>query len=311
MSSETEERVEGFYLAFGTPRKLPKHERLRGRVAVLDIAFVSESGGHRFEKITLRLIDGLGERLAAWVDHHDSKHHRRFAADPRFLLTTKGQHAACPELITPELVRGYGQVDTILCHVDFDGLVSAAKWIRQGIEPYPGSDEDARAVDTCLGEPSDSAARIERALRARPRDQELRVQIVQHLATGLEDASLWGPIDEAGEQHAPLEQHARRLAEDYRRISDDLSLVDVSADPNLYDKTLLLLLGQQRTTMAAVVDGDTVTFAAPFDSGVDFVRCFELSGGMPTRVSIHRKHLTKALRALGVDPEVSWELGET
>ncbi|HEY4119769.1 MAG TPA: hypothetical protein VGM56_18000, partial [Byssovorax sp.] len=61
-----------FSLAFASPRKLPKPREVAGRVAVLDIAFASEAGGHSFEKTTLPFIDGLGARLAAWVDHHDS-----------------------------------------------------------------------------------------------------------------------------------------------------------------------------------------------------------------------------------------------
>ena len=66
--------VNGVRLAFGTPRKLPKASKLPGRVAVVDIAFASESGGRRnaFEKTTMKLIDQLGPRLVAWVDHHEA-----------------------------------------------------------------------------------------------------------------------------------------------------------------------------------------------------------------------------------------------
>jgi hypothetical protein len=95
-----------FALAFASPRKLPKPRDLRGNVVVLDIAFASEAGGQSFETTTLRFIDALGPRLVAWVDHHDSAHHARFAADPRFLLTTKAEHGACPEMVTPALVEG-------------------------------------------------------------------------------------------------------------------------------------------------------------------------------------------------------------
>ena len=73
-------------LSFASPRKLPKPKDLRGNVAVLDIAFASEAGGKSFETVTLPLIQDLGPRLAAWVDHHDSAHHARFAGDPRFVL---------------------------------------------------------------------------------------------------------------------------------------------------------------------------------------------------------------------------------
>ena len=103
-----------------------------------------------------------------WVDHHDSEEHALYKDDPRFVLATKAEHGACPEMITPELVARAGRIDTIVCHTDFDGLASAAKWIRDGVEPYPGCDDDARAIDTRigtpeLGRPSASIARCGRA----------------------------------------------------------------------------------------------------------------------------------------------------
>src|SRR5450432_4605683 len=113
-------------LAFGTPRKLPRPGQVLGRVAVLDIAFAGAGSGGGFPKITLPFIDGLGERLRVWVDHHDHEEHASYAKDPRFVLSTKAEHGACPEMITPEIVARAGQVDTLVCHVDFDGLASGA-----------------------------------------------------------------------------------------------------------------------------------------------------------------------------------------
>jgi hypothetical protein len=271
-------------------------------VAVLDIAFASEAGGQTFETTTLKFIEGLGPRLAAWVDHHDSAHHARFAGDPRFVLSTKAEHGACPEMITPELVARAGPVDTLVCHVDFDGLVSGAKWLRGGVEPYPGCDDDARAVDTRLGTPGPIAVRIDRALRARPRDQALFGLIVRHLASGLADRSLWEPIDAAGAELAAMEAETRRLAQRYERLGPELAVVDAGVRKGSYDKTLLLLIGQERARMSVVIDGDSVTFAASFDSGVNFLEAFGISGGMPTRVSIQRSKLGPALAALGVSP---------
>jgi len=289
-----------FDLAFASPRKLPKPRDLRGGVAVLDIAFASEAGGYSFASTTLPFIEALGPRLLAWVDHHDSAHHARFAGDPRFLLTTKAEHGACPELVTPEVVERAGKVDTLVCHVDFDGLASGAKWMRGGVEPYPGCDDDARAVDTRIGTPSPIAVRIDRALRARPRDQALFGIIVRHLSSGLADRSLWELIDAAGAELAAMEAEARRLAQGYEQVGADLWIVDATKRRGPYDKTLLLLLGQERGRMSAVIDGDGVTFAAGFDSGVNFLSAFGISGGMPTRVSIQRSRLPEALGALGV-----------
>ena len=210
-----------FDLAFASPRKLPKPRDLRGGVAVLDIAFASEAGGYSFASTTLPFIEALGPRLLAWVDHHDSAHHARFAGDPRFLLTTKAEHGACPELVTPEVVARAGKVETLVCHVDFDGLASGAKWMRGGVEPYPGCDDDARAVDTRIGTPSPIAVRIDRALRARPRDQALFGLVVRHLSSGLADRSLWEPIDAAGAELAAMEAEARRLAQGYEQVGAD------------------------------------------------------------------------------------------
>ena len=114
-------------LSFATPRKLPKPRELRGRVVVVDVAFASEAASGGFAKITLPFIDGLGARLVAWVDHHDHVEHARYKGDPRFVLATKAEHGACPEMVTPEIVARVGAVDTIVCHGDFDGLCSAAK----------------------------------------------------------------------------------------------------------------------------------------------------------------------------------------
>jgi hypothetical protein len=124
--------------------------------------------------------------------------------------------------------------------------------------------------------------------------------IVRHLATGLGDPSLWGPIDAAGAELAAKETEARRLATRYERLDPGIVIVDASDRTATFDKTLLLLLGQERAPVAAVIDGETVTFAAGFDSGVNFLELFKISGGMPTRISLTRRALPEALRALGV-----------
>ncbi len=305
-------QVAGIFIGLTTPRKLPNPARLVGKVIVLDIAFASEGGGRRnsFEHTTLRFIEKLGPRLVRWVDHHDSIFHRRFVDDERFVLATKAQHGACPEMISPQLVEAVGPVDTIVCHNDFDGLASAAKWLCGGHEPYPGCDADARAIDTRIGEPGDFGRRFDRALRARPRDADLGLAILAHLATQLTHGAHWAIIDQAAHELSALEESARTLASGYRSLTDELVCVDVTARDSPYDRTLLLLLGQRRATMAAVIDGDTTTFAAPFDSGINFVECFGLSGGMPTLVSINRRKLAGALTTLGVGAAAALEVAE-
>ena len=297
-------------LLFATPRKLPKPRDVAGRVAVLDLAFASEASGG-FEKTTLKFIEGLGARLAAWVDHHDHAEHARFVGDDRFVLATKAQHGACPEMISPELVERVGRVDTIVCHTDFDGLASAAKWLRAGLQPYPGCDSDARAIDTRTGTPSETATVIDRALRARPRDAGLFGIVVRHLAGGLADSSLWMPIREAASEMHPVEEETRRAALGFVRVNPGVAVVDVTNLTARTDKTLLLLLGQERERIAMVVDSRSVSLAAAFDSGIDLLSILGLSGGMPTRVSVDRKRLSDVCKALGMNlAELRWLIPE-
>jgi hypothetical protein len=298
-------------LAFASPRKLPRARDLRGRVVVLDVAFASEASSGGFERITQPFIEQLGSRLAGWVDHHDHVMHAHYRGDPRFVLATKAEHGACPEMVTPEVVARIGPVDTIVCHTDFDGLCSAAKWLRGGVEPYPGADEDARAIDTRTAAPGPIGQRFDRALRARPRDTALFGLVVRHLAAGLADASLFQLIDEAAAELAPIEERTRRITAAYRVVElrpgpqmppriRSLAFVDASAHHGKYDKTQLLLAGQERADLAVALDLDTLTLAARYGSGVNFLDLLGLSGGMPTLVSIPKKRLPEALEKLGV-----------
>jgi hypothetical protein len=299
-------------LAFASPRKLPRPRDLKGRVVVLDVAFASEASSGGFAKITLPFIEQLGPRLAGWVDHHDHLMHAQYLADPRFVLATKAEHGACPEMVTPAVVERIGPVDTIVCHTDFDGLCSAAKWIRGGDEPYPGADADARAIDTRTGIPGPTGLRFDRALRARPRDTALFGLVVRHLASGLSDPSLWAAVDQAAAELAPIEELTRKISSGYKRIDlrpgpllpesvRSLAFVDASAHHGAYDKTLLLLLGQERAGVSIVLDQDTLTLAARYDSGVSFLELLGLSGGMPTLVSVPKARIHEALRKLGAD----------
>lgn len=275
---------------------------------VLDLAFASDASGGGFDKITRPFIDALGPRLAAWVDHHDSSDHARYSGDPRFILATKAEHGACPEMVTPDIVARVGPVDTIVCHTDFDGLASAAKWMRGGVEPYPGADDDAWAIDTRLRRAGPMGERFDRALRARPYDAGLFGLVVRHLATGLSDASLWQSVDAAAAELLPIEAETRKLADRYVRVAPGVAVIDITKVTEVpgalrVDKTQLLLLGQERERVSVVIDRDTVTVAARFDSGLNFLELLGLSGGMPTRVSVPVTRLGELLKALGVAPD--------
>lgn len=285
------------FIAYGTPRKLPRASELPGRVVVLDVAFASAAGGASFDKTTLPFLEGLGSRLAMWIDHHDHERHVDYAHDERFVLRTKAQHGACPELVTPERVKQAGHVDTICCHVDFDGICSAAKWVREGDEPYEGADDDARAIDTRLGKPSERAEVLDRALRARPKDDAIKGLVLRYLADGASDVGLFKQLREAARPLERMENEAKKLSARYE-IRGDVAVCDARVRDHQYDKTALLLMGQELAPISLVHDETTVTVAARFDSGIDLVRILGLDGGMPTRVSVEAKRLREVLDLL-------------
>jgi hypothetical protein len=291
------------HLAFASPRLLPKPDKLPGRVVVLDIAFAATVGSNvSFELVTKPFLDGLGDRLAAWVDHHDHERHAEFARDPRFVLATKAQHGACPEMVTPDLVRTTGPIDAILTHVDLDGLYAAAKWILGGTEPYRGADDDARAVDTRTGEPSSVAQKIDRALRAKFRDDQLKRAVVQYLVGGMKPGVHADVIAEAAAEFERRDAHTAELAKRFT-IRGRVAVVDTHGSEGQFDKTDLLLAGQARAPVAIVRDSGMLTIAAAFDSGWDFVQLFELGGGMPTRVTIPEQRLDEVVAKINDAPE--------
>jgi hypothetical protein len=248
--------------------------------------------------VTRPFIEGLGSRLAAWVDHHDHALHGRYRDDPRFVLSTKAEHGACPEMITPALVARMGPVDSVVCHLDLDGLFSAAKWIRGGHEPYPGADDDARAVDTRQGTASPLGRTIDRALRAAPRDDAFLARVVRFLAAGATETTLRHELEQRAEAFEITEMRTRDLAERFR-LHGRVAFADITGTPpREYDKTLLLLLGQAMAPVAMVVDEQNVALAAAFDSGLNFLTLLQVEGGMPTRVSVPRSRLDEVVAAL-------------
>jgi hypothetical protein len=273
-------------LWFASPRVLPRAEKLHGRVVVLDIAFAATVGtSTSFELITKPFLDGLGDRLAAWVDHHDHEKHALFAGDPRFVLSTKAEHGACPEMVTAELVRQTGPIDCICTHVDLDGIYAAAKWILGGVEPYKGADDDARAVDTRIGTPGPVGMRIDRALRAKFRDDQLKRAVVQFLVGGLKTGAHDDLIRDAAAEFDRRDAKTQEMAKHYR-VNGRVAFVDTAGHAGTFDKTDLLLAGQQKAPVAVVRDSGMVTIAAAFGSGWDFVTMFAIGGGMPTRITI-------------------------
>ena len=298
-------QFQGYHVAIATPRSLPRADLLLGRVVMLDLAFAHNKPSGPYPSVTHKLIAQLGDRLALFLDHHDSDFHKDFDGRSQFILATKAEHGACPEMVTPDIVANAGEVNTILCHGDFDGLVSAAKWILGGREPYPGSDQDAWCIDTRMGEPSAEALCLDRALRAAPKSPHVRELVLRVLLEGLDQNPRWPEIKRIGREVERMEEAAERLAEAYQLLSERVAYLDVRSATQDYDRTHLLLLGQRRAQIAVIRTHHNVGFAAPFNSGVNFLNLFSLSGGMPTVVTLPDRRLKGALIQLGVSPSLA------
>jgi hypothetical protein len=286
--------VEDHYIVFATPRKLPFANQLIGKVVVLDIAFAHSLAGKNQPSITHDLIKHLGKRLMIWVDHHDSEFHAEFAGDSRFILTTKAEHGACPELLTPALVQKHPKADTIVCHSDFDGLVSCAKWILNGEEPYPNADQDAWAVDTRMGQPSEIGQLFDLALKGK-RDENFFKTCLELLVKKLDPSlvSHWHMLESAAKEGQMLEDQAKALVQHFVPLCDQVVFLDLSStglqNQKDFDRTTLLLMGQDLAKIAILKDHQTVTFSTAFDSGINFLQIFNISSGMPTVLSLKAK----------------------
>jgi hypothetical protein len=180
-------------------------------------------------------------------------------------------------MIDEELVRDTGPIDTIVAHFDLDGLYAAAKWLLGGREIYPGADGDARAVDTRIGEPSPEAMRIDKALRAHYRDEVLKQRMIRNLVEGLRPGPERDAIHAAAADYDRMAERAAEIARSYA-VEGGVAVVKIPSGAGEFDKTELLLLGQQLATVAVVIDGGNVSIAAPFDSGLNFVELLDPSG---------------------------------
>ena len=72
-----------------------------------------------------------------------------------------------------------------------------------------------------------------------------------------------------------------------------------------FDKTELLLIGQERAPVSVIRGSGALTIAADFESGFDFVKMFELGGGMPTRVTVPEARFDEVMHKLGTAVEAS------
>src|SRR5438309_11875351 len=258
----------------------------QGRVAVVDVAFAA---GENFEKSTRPFIEALGDRLAIWIDHHEHPlGWARFREAPRFVLVPNRIAHACPELVTPEVVRKAGPVDVVVAHADLDGLLSAVKFLRKGEPPWPEADEDARAADSpgrghalssfghLLVEALDEAGST---LRSKARES-LRQELVEGLVRAPEPLppKLRKRLQDLQRAHADALAPVEELAASAREEARGVLVVRVPKDLGRPVKKALLSRLEERAPVGVVVEGRAVT-AATFREDLDLARVDELTAG--------------------------------
>ena len=273
----------------GHPRHLPKAPS--GRAVIVDVAFAAAA---QWKSKTKPFIDALGDRLAMYIDHHE---HREawplYANDPRFLLVPNKIAHACPELVTPEVIARCGQIDVVVAHHDFDGLVSAVKVLRAGRTPWPEADEDARAVDSPGRGHTLSAfgARIADAMdeatvtleRAAAQDFNSR------LCFGLAKDMRLDPIPdiEVGDfaaRAASASAEARRIVAARGKLeAPGVFVVRVDAKQDNRMRRNLLLLAEEQAAIGALYEPDAQQgawlTAATFDQSLDLEDVSGFEGG--------------------------------
>lgn len=290
------------------PRHLPAAPR--GRAVALDVAFAASG---QWKSKTQKLIDALGDRLALWIDHHEHKEGwAGYLDDPRFVLVPNRIAHACPELVTPERVRAAGPIDAILAHADFDGAVAAAKWLKGGVEPWPGADEDARAVDSPgRGHTlSERGARIAWALDEasasykQSRELDLLTRLTRAMAAGGTaaggtaaggtaaggtaagdlDPALDDELDTLAKGARAAEQKTRALARQQGAlVAPGLFLVRVDQKPDNRTRRNLLVYAEEQAPIGALLEPDPQggqwLIAATFDEGLDLADVAGMEGG--------------------------------
>ena len=253
---------------------------------MVDLAF---AGADNFERVTEPFLAALGNRLAIWIDHHEHPvGWSRVRGDPRFVLVPNREAHACPELVTPEVVRRAGAVDVVVAHADMDGLLSAVKFLRGGIAPWPEADEDARASDSpgrghafsARGKLlHDALGEAQSSLRSKPREafrQELAAALVALPAPI--PPGLQGRLTQLAREHAATIAPAEALAESAREEAGSVLVVRVQKDLGRALKKELLSLLEERAAVGVVVEGHAIT-AATFRAEIDLAGCAELSAG--------------------------------
>jgi hypothetical protein len=256
---------------------------------VLDVAFAA---GAQWKKQTKPFLDALGERLIRYVDHHVHKDAwPLYQNDARFVLVPNKQAHACPELVTPALVKAAGPIDAVVAHCDFDGAIAAAKWLCAGREPYPGADEDARAVDSpgrghrLTEQGARYAYAMDEASARYEREQQLpfMTKLTEAIAQRDSDPALDDEVDTLSRAARVAEDRDRARAKAHGEQRGQVFLVRVDDKQDNRSRRNLLMYAEEHARIGALLEPDPQgghwLYAATFDESLDLEDVDGFAGG--------------------------------
>lgn len=283
-----------------TPKQLPVPPA-EGRLVLLDLAFAA---GDRWLKTTRPFIEAAGERLAAWIDHHPHPAWEGYQQDPRFVLVDKRTAPACPQLITEERVRAIGPVDHVLAHADFDGFLSAVKYLNGGRSPYSDADEDGRAIDApgrgyvCSEKGLRLADAIEwsRDVHSPERHGKLLRELAGALRAGKEDPALATRVDRLASERRQRLVELSHLLDQAKEAGSGILVLTVTSSLRPADKKFLLRELEERSRLVVLEEPGRITVAT-FDADLPLTQVPSLHGtdgfawGKGTFASVHAELL--------------------
>lgn len=254
---------------------------------MLDIAF---AGGDATDR-THEFITFAGDRLRLWVDHHEHlQGWPRYSNDPRFVLVPSRIAHACPELVTPEVVERAGPVEAILAHHDFDGLMSAVRFVLGGREPYEGADEDARAADSpgrghvlsprgkrLAAALSEAGAELEA-----PEFQDLYRDVLDAVVAGTERPTLTTTLDRFAKEAEDAIDRAKRLAEPSKVEAPGVAVLRLDAQLDARMRRAVLSILEGMAPIGLVLEGTPKRYwatAATYQDSIALEESADLNRG--------------------------------
>ena len=297
--------------SFAQPDSLPDVKQLGCHVVVIDIPFslsvapgewpLSHPQTQRYykrclEERTLKFIRDLGERFVLWIDHHDHKGWTLVSEDDRFILKGGPKHPACALLVKPDIFIKYNleNVDTLVCHPDIDGLISAARFLLKGELPYQEALQDAVAADTRNVPLSPLGKILDMALKSKIDD--VPTVLLSWLLYRGEDRAAF--IKEAArsyqvkyESYSPISLSHRDVGKcrivDFRCEVGPLPLTQVLCDLQVENRIGIVIYTRNGRNLIAVAGQD-----------VNLPRILDLPGGTRSRVILDANHLSEVVERL-------------